>query len=827
MVNFLYKKIVFRFSKLIIFFIFVLTTIMLFAAVDLKIDASSDTLILENDKDLKYFQLLNKRYKSPDFLIIAYKPNDNLLSDKVKNNLINIQKDLEALEQVASVTNILNVPLLESSNKSLADILEGVPTILENQVEKEDIIKELTNSPLYKNNLVSQDFKTTAILINLNENTKLNKLREKKQFYSDILNKRELTSKENNTLKKINEDIIQERDILRDEQNNLISSTRNIIEKYKGSGDLYLGGIPMIANDVVAFVKNDLKVFGVSIFIFLIMTLFVIFRQIRWIIMPIITCFSSVIITAGLFSIFGWEVTVISSNFISLQLILTMAITIHLIVRYRELVVNEDYKSQRDLVFDTMRQMIKPCFFTVITTIAGFSSLILSGLLPVINFGWMMSVGVLISLMLTFILFPALMNEFKILLPNKTFEKIFNLPILVANFTLNKKKLIIWMAFILFIFSLIGIIKLKVENSFIDYFKSNTEIYKGMKVIDQNLGGTTLLDVTIDFNEKTEIKDNESISMQVDEDFDDDIFLELESSEDDPKYWFTRDKMYKIEALHDYLESLDHTGTVLSFATLLKIGRNLNNGQNLDSVQLGLLYQKLPEKYKKIILMPYISTEHNQARINLRVKDSDPSLRRNQLISKIKNEAHKIINVESQQVKLSNILILYNNMLQSLFDSQIKTLGLVIAVLFMMFLLLFRSFKISVIALAPNILSIGSVLGLMGILGIPLDMMTITIAAISMGIAVDNTIHYIFRHREEFLRKKNYETAMKNTHNSIGYALYYTTLTIIVGFSILVFSNFIPSIYFGLLTSLAMIVALLASLTLVPRLLSIFKPYKY
>tara|TARA_E500000178_G_scaffold264346_1_gene261506 strand:- start:287 stop:1786 length:1500 start_codon:yes stop_codon:yes gene_type:complete len=497
-----------------------------------------------------------------------------------------------------------------------------------------------------------------------------------------------------------------------------------------------------------------------------------------------------------------------------------MAITIHLIVRYREL-SSKGYKNQQNLLLDTVKQMIKPCFFTVITTIAGFSSLILSGLLPVINFGWMMSVGVTISLILTFIMFPALMNEFRVLKPNTSFERIFNLPNQIAEFTINYKKLIFSVAIAMSILSVYGGTKLKVENSFIDYFKSNTEIYKGMTVIDEDLGGTTLLDITLDF------KNEESALTEVGivEDEFDDIFDEFDEASNDPKYWFTRDKMSKIEALHDYLDSLEHTGTVLSFATILKIGRILNNGNDLDSVQLGLLFEKLPEEYKKIILNPYISTEYNQAKITLRVKDSDPSLRRNQLINKIKDEASSVIGVESEDIKLSNILILYNNMLQSLFNSQIKTLGLVILVLFCMFLILFRSLKISLIALVPNLLSIGSVLGLMGILNIPLDMMTITIAAISMGIAVDNTIHYIFRHRNEFIHHKKYEQAMITSHNSIGYALYYTTLTIIVGFSILVFSNFIPSIYFGLLTSLAMLVALLASLTLVPRLLSFFKPY--
>jgi len=801
-----------------------LTMAFSFAAIKLKIDASSDTLILEKDKDLKYFQLLNKRYRSPDFLIIAYRPNNSLLSVEVKDNIRNLTNDLKKLDEVDTVTSILNVPLLESSRKSIADILEGVPTLEDSNIDENLIINEFTNSELYKNNLVSEDFKTTAILINLKENTKLTKLREERSKFHELSEKRRLSLEEKKVFEKFSKLLDKQRDKQRDNQTKLITEVREIIKEYEYTGELFLGGIPMIANDVVAFVKNDLKVFGLSILLFLLGTLSIIFRQGRWIIMPVITCFCSVIITAGIFSIFNLEVTVISSNFISLQLILTMAITIHLIVRYRELALKNHYNNQKQLLLNTIQQMVKPCFFTVITTIAGFSSLILSGLLPVINFGWMMSVGVSISLILTFIMFPALMNEYKILQPNTTFEKSFNLPQFIASFSLKYKNLILYAAVFLFIFSFYGITKLKVENSFIDYFKSNTEIYKGMKVIDEHLGGTTLLDVTLDFKDKNNKQTVDFEETENEDDFDD-ILSEISIDADDPKYWFTSDKMIKIEKLHDYLDSLQETGKVLSFSTILKVGRKLNKGQDLDSVQLALMYEKLPQEYKDIILNPFISTEHNQARITLRVRDSDPLLRRDALIKKIELEAPKIVGVENEQIKLSNILILYNNMLQSLFSSQIMTLGLVVAVLFCMFLILFRSIKISFIALIPNLLSIGSVLGLMGVLNIPLDMMTITIAAISMGIAVDNTIHYIFRHRSEYLLSSNYKISMEKTHNSIGYALYYTTLTIIVGFSILIFSNFIPSIYFGLLTSLAMVVALLASLTLVPRLLSILKPY--
>ena len=826
LLDFFYKNIIFKFSKTILLILVIITIILGNKATNLQIDASSDTLVLENDLDLKYYQTLNKRYESQDFLVIAFTPVDELLSKKTQKVIANLSDDLLKIKQIDSINSILNVPLLLSSKKSLSDILEGVPTLSDDLVDLSSVKKEFLSSPLYRENLVSANFKTTAILINLTDNKKLKLLREKKEQLKKKDANKNLSEDESVEYKSILKDIKKERDISRSARSDLISSVRSTIKQYSSHGEFYLGGIPMIANDVVDFVKSDLKIFGISILIFLIIALFIIFKQYLLVLLPIITCSFSVIITAGIFSIFSWEVTVISSNFISLQLILTMAITIHLIVRYRELVKKHLKLNQKDLILKTVSQMVLPCFFTVITTIAGFSSLILSDLLPVINFGWMMSVGVSISLLLTFILFPILLVRFDKLSPNFSFEKKFNLPKVFANLTKRYSQTILVISFSILIFSFYGISQLKVENSFIDYFKSNTEIHKGMKVIDQQLGGTTILDVTLDFKEKNDNKISNA-PYKGDEDFDDfdDLFSELEEENSDPKYWFTKDKMNKIEKLHDHLDNMDETGKVLSFATILKTGRLLNNGKDLDSVQLALLYEKLSPEYKKIILDPYISTEHNQARVTLRVKDSDPSLRRNDLIKKINETSYKAVDVNKDQLKLSNILILYNNMLQSLFKSQILTLGIVIIVLFSMFFILFRSFKISLIALFPNLLSIGSVLGLMGTLNVSLDMMTITIAAISMGIAVDNTIHYIYRHKIEFNKTKSYDQAMSLAHMSIGYALYYTTLTIIVGFSILVFSNFIPSIYFGLLTSLAMLIALLATLTLVPKMLTLLKPY--
>jgi predicted RND superfamily exporter protein len=284
--------------------------------------------------------------------------------------------------------------------------------------------------------------------------------------------------------------------------------------------------------------------------------------------------------------------------------------------------------------------------------------------------------------------------------------------------------------------------------------------------------------------------------------------------------------MNLISKVHNYLERQPEIGKVMSFATLLKVGKVMNNGNNLDIIQLALLYSELPDEYKKIIVSPYISIEHNQAKISMRIKDSMPELRRNEFLKKINLEIPNIVNMDPDKIHYSNVLILYNNMLQSLFKSQILTIGSVIILLFFMFLLLFKSIKVSLIALIPNVISICLVLGFMGWFKIPLDMMTITIAAISMGMAVDNTIHYIYRYKKELMTDNNYSLAMRRTHMSIGFAMYYTSITIIIGFLVLVFSNFIPSIYFGLLTSLAMLMALLSSLILLPQLLIAFKPFK-
>tara|TARA_B100000941_G_scaffold217975_1_gene160778 strand:- start:188 stop:1294 length:1107 start_codon:yes stop_codon:yes gene_type:complete len=360
--------------------------------------------------------------------------------------------------------------------------------------------------------------------------------------------------------------------------------------------------------------------------------------------------------------------------------------------------------------------------------------------------------------------------------------------------------------------SLYGISKLKVENSFINYFDKDTEIYQGMKLIDEELGGTTPLEIILKFPK------NETETSEEDEEW------ETEDS-DDSKYWFTKDKIDKIEKVHNYLENLEHVGKVLSFSSVLKVAEELNNNKPLGSLEMGVLYTKLPENIKREIVTPYISIIDSEARISLRLKDSNEDLRRNELINKINNDLEKKLNLEPEEYKLAGVLIIFNNLLQSLFKSQILTLGFVMAGILIMFIVLFRNLKLALIGVIPNFIAAFFILGVIGIFNIPLDMMTITIAAITIGIAVDNSIHYIYRFKEEFKSIKDYKKTLKKCHSTVGVAILNTSITIVFGFSILVMSNFIPTIYFGVFTGMAMLVAMLLVLTLLPGFLISIKPF--
>ena len=818
MIKSFYRNIVFKYPFSILGILLCGIIFLGYYATKLEIDASAETLLIEDDKDLNFTRLIYQRYKMSDFLIITFSPNVKLLEQTSLDTIENITKEVLNIQTVSNITSILNVPLLQSPVQDIASLMKGFKTLKNKNIDKNLVKEEFLSSELYKNNLVSSDFKTTAIIVNFDKDLKYLELLDRRNLFIKLqknktLNKQE-TIQAQNTTKEFK--IYRDEKRLKDSQK--IEDIRNILNKYENKGTLFLGGVGMISSDLVTFVKHDLLTYGVSLVFLLIFILWFIFRKIIWVILPLSICFLSVIATAGLLGLFSWEVTIISSNFISLQLIITLSIVLHLIVRYIELSSIYTKTSQYKLILNTILSKINPSFFAIITTIAGFASLILSEIKPVQNLGWMMSAGICISLLIAFLVFPALLIILGRIKLHKKKNKQFILISLCINLVLKRNNKIFIFSVLLVLFSLTGASRLIVENSFINYFKKDTQIYKSMKIIDEQLGGTTPLDIMLTFPKVKEIQDDKSDSEY-------DFEEEFENEQNDDQYWFTKEKMDLIIKVHNYLESLSEVGKVQSLATLLKLGKLLNKNEDLDSFKLALLYTKLPQKYKDIILGPYISIEHNQTRISLRIKDSNPALRRNELIKKIKKDLKLIINNDEIKYDLSNLMIMYNNMLQSLFASQISSISLVLVLLLVMFYILFSSLKVALIALGTNIIPISIIFGVMGWFNIPLDVMTITIAAISIGIGVDNTIHYIYRFKIEYKKDYNYQNAMIKSHQSIAYAMVYTSFVVIIGFSVLVLSNLIPTVYFGLLTVLVMISILASALLLLPKLLIILKPY--
>jgi uncharacterized protein len=821
MIKRIYDTFILKYPLIVLIILLVFISTLGYHATKLEIDASAETLLLDDDKDLKFFREVKKRYDSSDFLVVTFSPKSDILSKESLDTIKNISNDFLKIENIESVTSILNIPLLQSPIRPISDLVSGVESLETKDFDKNLVKNEFLNSPLYSNALVSSDFKTTALILNLKNDTKYFELLENRNSLLSKKREQSLSDEETVQLKNAIVEFKEYRDILREKESLEIKNIREIITKYQSNGKIFLGGVNMIASDIVGYVKNDLLIYGSSLVFILIFVLWYIFRHIRWIVIPLFICLISVISTAGVLGLFGWEVTVISSNFIALQLIITISIILHLIVRYRELNVKYKNASQYKLVINTVLSKFNPSFFAIITTITGFGSLVLSNIQPVINLGLMMSTGIAISLVLSFLVFPIILIMMKKKDEHEEKNTRFSFIRKCSDIVEHKGKAIIITSILVLIFSISGSLKLIVENSFISYFKQSTDIYKGMQVIDESLGGTTPLDIIINFKE-----DKKAIIQVKPKDEFDEFENEFAKNADDKQYWFSQDKMDTITAVHDYLETIPEIGKVQSLATLLKIGQTLNNGRKLDGITLALLYNQLPPKYKTLILSPFINIDKNEARITIRIIDSNPNLRRNDLLNKINHDLRQIIQNKETTYKLSNLMVLYNNMLQSLFDSQISTLGFVLIILFIMFLLLFRSLKIALIALAANIVPISAIFGIMGWLGIPLDIMTITIAAIAIGIGVDDTIHFIHRFKEEFKVDHNYVNAMRRSHESIGYAMYYTSLVIILGFSILVLSNLIPTIYFGILTVVTMFTVLAADLLLLPKLLLIFKPYE-
>ena len=838
----LYEKIVLQHPWCAIVSVFVLTIAMAVGLPNFKLDASADSLTLERDDDLNFSREVVKRYGSDNFLIVTFSPIKGDLFDKSNlDTLQSLRSDLKQIKGIENVLSMLDVPLLYSPKIDITDLTGELTTLLSEGVDKQLAKEEFLNSPIYKDVILSADGKTTGMMATLAVDETYLRLVTERDDLRLLRDTVGLSPQQDQQLQSVSLEFLNYRTAKAEIDHQRVADIRSLIETYRNRATIYLGGPDMITADMIDFIRSDLTVFGAGILLFIIITLTLIFRQIRFVVLPLVTCVLCLVTILGFLSWVDWRLTVISSNFVLLLLIITLALTIHLIVRYRELLSANPDKDQYQLVSETVRSMAKPCFYTVLTTIVAFTSLVVSNIRPVIDFGWMMTIGIALALVIAFIIIPAGM----LLLGKGPISDVQDNSSAITSkfawFTEHYGTAVLLIAVGLAALSAYGINKLEVENRFIDYFRSDTEIYQGMQIIDTALGGTTPLDIIIQaptFEETILVDlpgeqnaDDYGIEEDDDYGFEDEYGdIDTESTSENnasglmDTYWFSSAGLADLQKLQTFIESQPEVGKVNSLVQLYAVARDLSN-RELNDLEIAIMRQSLSDDIYQQLVAPYLLEDIDEARIQLRAMETGGQLRRAELLEKIRNYAVDEVGIAPDDIRFTGILVLYNNMLQSLYKSQILTLGAVFIGIMLMFLLLFRSIKISIIAILPNFLAAGIVLGGMGIMRIPLDMMTITIAAITVGIGVDHAIHYLTRFIREFSIDGNYVASMHRAHASIGQALFYTAITIIVGFSILALSNFIPSVYFGLLTGLAMLAALLGSMTLLPKLILMTKPF--
>ena len=843
----LYDNIVFKYSKwVLLLFVLVLIGLTPYAK-NFRLDASSDSLILENDQSLKYFRDVVSKYSTADFLVVTYSPKEDLFSPAVLEDVSKLREKLSGLDNVKSIISILDVPLVQSPPITLSQLVGEPRVLLSPETDIELAKKELRNSELYRDLLVSDDYSTTAIIASLETSPEVSSLFERRTQLRELRASGELTAEQKGELELVTLEHQEKAAEFQASQSQTIADVRAVIAEHQDNATLFLGGLPMIVADSVSFIQDDVKVFGTASLFVIIFILVIAFRQLGWVVMPLLTCATTGYIMVCLLGLLNWPISVVSSNFLSLLLIITLSLNIHLIVRYRELAKQKPDATQRELLSKTVRSKFIPCVYTALTTMVAFASLIVSGIRPVIDFGWIMCLGIIVAVVTTFTLFPALSIMMKPRQVAASRDALSKLILLGAQNFQKKAGLATAFFCLVTIFALYGIANLSVENRFIDYFKSDTEISKGMRAIDEKLGGTTPLDIIIDAPKDYFETPDDDVAVEGGDDFDDDfdLFEEDSAEESDDffedefdvdseasaevniagnSYWFSVEGIDKVKGIQASLEAIPATGKVLSLATTMSVFDNLKDAKKMDNIDLGFMYNVLSEENKKTLLAPYLSADGNQLHINIRVFESIKGLDRNKLIADIRQMLIEEHGVNDEQINISGFLVLYNNMLNSLFDSQITTLGTVFLVIFLMFIALFRSLKLAFVTIVPNVFSAAVVLGIMGLFSIPLDLMTITIAAISVGIAVDNSIHLIHRLKSEFHRTKSYSESVFAATENVGQAMFYTTLVITAGFMIMVFSNFVPTTYFGILTGIAMVTALVANLVMLPMLVNKFKP---
>tara|TARA_Y100001933_G_scaffold157410_1_gene155780 strand:- start:399 stop:2870 length:2472 start_codon:yes stop_codon:yes gene_type:complete len=783
-------------------------------AAQFSFDASSDTLVVQGDPELATYLRVSETFGGDEFLLMTFRPDqgDALTPDNL-DTLAALEADLEGVDGVSDVFSILDAPLLQSPPVPVSELAEGFNTLRAPDVDRDLAREELTGSPFFRNLLITEDASTSALRIGLALDGEL--LAVDRERAALRTRQRALEADGGRLPAEAQQRLAtleSRHDALREDyvtaRQRVIAEVRTIRDRYEPAGTLHIGGVPMIAADMVTFVKNDLAIFGTSVVVLIMAVLFSFFRSVRWTLLPILTSAVTVLLTIGVLGAVEKPATVVSSNFVALLAIITISLTIHLIVRHRELAFREPDLSARELVRQTMVSKFAPCLYNALTTMAAFGSLMASRIVPVEDFGFMMVLGIAIGMAVTFTFFPAvlLLMAAPPAVPSERQE--FTLTRVMSEWARWRYLGITLLGVACAVAAVVGISRVSMDNRFLDYFQEDTDIYQGMHFVDRHLGGTIPFDVVLSF---------EPYQAPAEDDF----FTTGEETFPE-RYWFTRDKVDRVLAMHRFLDERPEVGKVLSVASLDLVARELTDGEPLSSAEIAGVLGALPEGLRRDLIAPYADPASGQMRLSGRIIESGPYFDRAALVAEIEAFATDELRFAPEDVVVTGVMVMFDNMLEQLLSSQVDTLQYVLLAALLMFLVLLRSLTYALLGVVPNILAAAAVIAVMGYTGITLDMMTITIAAISVGIGVDDAIHYLHRFREERAEQGDVRLAVAWTHATIGRAMYYTSITIIVGFSVLVLSNFVPTQMFGLLTAVAMLLALIANLLLLPSLVVLF-----
>ncbi|MEO0973882.1 MAG: MMPL family transporter, partial [Pseudomonadota bacterium] len=719
-------------------------------------DASSDTLVAQGDPELAYFQDIVERFGQREALFLTYTPlKGDLFSEGHLATLTELHQALEQVEGVSEVTSLLDVPLLRSPPIALKDLADGYRTI-RSGADTALAQSELRNSPLFRDLLVSADGTTTAIQVELEDNAEL--IAARRALDAVRAPDSQATPEVEAAAADRYRELKTAHQATRAE---LISKVRDVRARFETQARLYLGGLPMVSADIIDFVRRDMQLLSGAVVLLMAGALYAFFGLWRWVFIPLGTVSVTVLLMLGLLGLLDQPATAVSSNFIPLLAITTISFTIHLIARYRELCISGYSDDHLALVYETMRSKLAPCLYTGLTTAVAFASLMVSDIRPVAEFGFIMVVGIVIGFVVTYSFFAGVL----VLIPygNKAKPQAQSAPLTrwFSQLATARPGSILVASVLLAVVGWGGITQLSVNNRFIDYFRSGSEIRDGMVYIDERLGGTIPFDVVLNF---PPYEPEEAV------DEDDDFAFEDEPDPYPERYWFTPARVALLERLENYLAGRSEVGKVISLSTLEQIARDFNDGKPLDYLQITAVLSLLPEEIHDTLIRPYASPNTGELRLAARIHETGESFDQKELFADIEQFAVQELGLDEDQVHVTGMAVLFNDMLQRLFSSQQSTILAVLGAILITFAVLLRSLRLAVLGILPTALAAEMVLAVMGLARIPLDIMTITTAAIIVGIGVDDAIHYLHRFRQERAAGADTLTAVRNSHASIGNA---------------------------------------------------------